>query len=151
MWGGIDLFLKICYPYQKKVPLSHHLEKILSPSFTEKSECGLHIVANFGSDLNNKLTFSDEFRAFIDIEINHHKLTKLGEVYHDFSTGGYTAVICLSESHLSVHTWPESNYLTFDIFLSNHLRNNRKTTIALFEKVKIFFNAQILFEKFIDR
>jgi len=30
---------------------------------------------------------------------------------------GITGVILLAESHISVHTWPESNYAAFDIFM----------------------------------
>ena len=131
--------------------MSHHLAASGIQSGIKKSIPGLHIVANLGCHHNEKLISSQAFRKFINSEIEHHDLTKLGEVYHEFPIGGYTAVICLSESHISVHTWPEHNYLTFDIFLSNQHRNNRETTITLFEQVKEFFDADILLEKFIDR
>lgn len=37
---------------------------------------------------------------------------------HHFSiNGGISGVAVLSESHISVHTWPESNYAAFDIFM----------------------------------
>ena len=35
---------------------------------------------------------------------------------HQFDRGGVTAVALLSESHLSVHTWPEHGYAAADIF-----------------------------------
>lgn len=48
-------------------------------------------------------------------------LHKIGEIVHKFpEKGGFTAVICLTESHMSIHTWPEYGTLTFDIFLSNY-------------------------------
>jgi S-adenosylmethionine decarboxylase len=37
---------------------------------------------------------------------------------HHFSpTYGVTGVAVLSESHISVHTWPERNFAAFDIFM----------------------------------
>ncbi|MBA4056440.1 MAG: S-adenosylmethionine decarboxylase [Marivirga sp.] len=112
---------------------------------------GLHIVANFGVRDLGKLSDYRSFKDFIEIQIRHFGLKKVGEVYHNFSNGGYTGVICLTESHLSIHTWPEQNYLTFDVFLSNYLKDNRQTTKALYKAVWDFFEADILFEQIIDR
>ena len=50
----------------------------------------------------------------------------------------FTAVICLTESHLSIHTWPEYNLATFDIFLSNYQKDNT-------QKVKDIYNAVLNF------
>ncbi len=37
---------------------------------------------------------------------------------HQFGEGlGFTGVLLLAESHISVHTWPESEYAAFDIFM----------------------------------
>ncbi len=42
----------------------------------------------------------------------------LGSNFHDFGEGcGYTGVIVLAESHISIHTWPENNYAALDIFM----------------------------------
>jgi S-adenosylmethionine decarboxylase len=112
---------------------------------------GTHIVANFEVEEKSKLETFNLFRTFIQKEIADFRLTSVGEVYHDFPNGGYTGVICLTESHLSIHTWPERNYLTFDIFLSNYLRDNRATTVQLYENVKRFFEARVTYEKTLNR
>ena len=112
---------------------------------------GLHIVANFAVANCEKLIRFRAFKAFAETLIAENNLQQVGGVFHDFDTGGFTAVICLTESHLSVHTWPENNYLTFDIFLSNYLKDNRATTQLLYERVKEYFGATILFEQIIDR
>jgi len=36
--------------------------------------------------------------------------------FHRFTPHGVSGVIVISESHLSVHTWPESGYVALDIF-----------------------------------
>lgn len=123
----------------------------LNDEFGQTSLSGLHIVANFTVRDTQKVTQSNYFKNFIDKQIEHFKLTKVGEVYHEFPNGGFTAVICLTESHLSIHTWPENKYLTFDIFLSNYLKDNRPVTNALYERVREFFQAIVIFEQSIER
>jgi S-adenosylmethionine decarboxylase len=44
--------------------------------------------------------------------------TVLYHYFHKFGGhGGVTGVLVLAESHISVHTWPESQYAAFDIFM----------------------------------
>ncbi len=42
--------------------------------------------------------------------------TLLGEVSYPFEPQGVTALVLLAESHISVHTWPESGYAAVDVF-----------------------------------
>lgn len=43
--------------------------------------------------------------------------TVLSDRWHHFGGGyGYTGVVILSESHISVHTWPERGYAAIDAF-----------------------------------
>jgi S-adenosylmethionine decarboxylase len=42
--------------------------------------------------------------------------TILSRSHHKFSPQGLTAILLLSESHISVHTYPEHNCAAFDIF-----------------------------------
>jgi len=112
---------------------------------------GLHIVANLSVPHVVKLVDYHFFKDFIETQIRDFQLTKVGEAYHNFPGGGYTGVICLTESHLSIHTWPEQQYATFDVFLSNYLKDNRATTHGLYEAVRNYFQADILFEQIINR
>ena len=44
--------------------------------------------------------------------------TVLHSHIHTFdSGGGVTGVVLLSESHISIHTWPERDYAAIDIFM----------------------------------
>lgn len=112
---------------------------------------GLHIIANLASTRQALLTSSAEFKLFIDSLIQKYNLQNLGEVYYDFPTGGFTAVVCLAESHLSVHTWPEKGFITFDVFLSNYMRDNRNITEEIYREVCDFFEAEVLDEHFLNR
>ena len=42
--------------------------------------------------------------------------TVVKSIYHEFNPPGITAVAILSESHISVHTWPIEGYVAVDIF-----------------------------------
>lgn len=112
---------------------------------------GLHIVANFSVDANDLLCDYTVFQRFINEQIVKFGLSKVGEVYHNFPAGGFTGVVCLTESHLSIHTWPELRYVTFDVFLSNYMKDNRETTRALYATVQKFLGGRVVLEKIIER
>ena len=42
--------------------------------------------------------------------------TVVKSIHHEFNPPGITAVAILSESHISVHTWPIEGYVAVDIF-----------------------------------
>ena len=44
------------------------------------------------------------------------KATVLNLISNKFEPHGVTAIALLAESHISIHTWPESNYSAIDIF-----------------------------------
>ena len=44
------------------------------------------------------------------------KATVLNLISNKFEPQGVTAIALLAESHISIHTWPESHYSAIDIF-----------------------------------
>ena len=48
---------------------------------------------------------------------------------------GISGVAVLAESHISVHTWPERNYIAFDIFMCGDTRPEASATY-LIKKLK---------------
>ena len=102
---------------------------------------GLHIIAEIENASEGQLKGVSSFQEFMNKNIHEFGLSKLGEVYHDFEGGGYTAVVCLSESHLSVHTWPEYGRVTYDVFLSNYQKNNDAITRELSQRIQDFFGV----------
>ena len=47
------------------------------------------------------------------------ELTVLKTAQHQFEPHGLTEVFILSESHFTVHTYPEHNYLSLDCYVCN--------------------------------
>ena len=40
----------------------------------------------------------------------------IGSLFHKFEPQGVSGVVVISESHLTIHTWPEQAYAAVDIF-----------------------------------
>jgi S-adenosylmethionine decarboxylase len=51
--------------------------------------------------------------------------TVVGQASAVFDNGAVTAVLLLAESHLSVHTWPEYGYASFDVLTCGKLSAER--------------------------
>ena len=87
---------------------------------------GLHIVANLyrcGGDARY-LTDAAELRRFCHDSINRAGLTILGDLFHEFDGGGVTGTVVLAESHLAIHTWPELQSVTLDVYVCNYTQDN---------------------------
>jgi len=103
---------------------------------------GLHILAEFSSEKTAQLSSFQACKDLFNELIANKNLEKVGEVYHNFPNGGFTAVICLTESHLSIHTWPEFSLATFDIFLSNYQKDNTQKVRDIYDAVLHFFEGK---------
>jgi S-adenosylmethionine decarboxylase len=104
---------------------------------------GLHIIATITTSNSYLLEKFEDIRPIIDLLITTNGLVKLGEVYHNFEPSGFTSVVCLSESHLSIHTWPEYNKVNLDIYLSNFLRSNDGTVNNIYNKLVEYFAGSV--------
>jgi S-adenosylmethionine decarboxylase len=73
--------------------------------------------------------------------------TLLQLIAHKFQPQGVTALALLSESHISLHTWPELNYVAVDVFTcGNH--TDPDAACALLKKE---FEAESSIIKVFDR
>lgn len=97
------------------------------PGYSE----GLHLLLDGASLAPQRLRDLDGFKRMIEDQIARLGLVSVGAVHHPFPGAGFTSVICLTESHLSIHTWPEHGRVCFDVFLSNHSRDNSAVVEAL--------------------
>ncbi|MCP4523808.1 MAG: adenosylmethionine decarboxylase [Candidatus Gracilibacteria bacterium] len=96
---------------------------------------GLHILGEFHKYQSGYGNSLQQIKTDISLAISTAGLTELGSYYHNFGKDAYTGVICLAESHISIHTWPESKYLTLDIYVCNFGQNNEEKA----KKILAFF------------
>lgn len=77
---------------------------------------GLHLLIDFweAKDLQDMALVQNtlkEAAAACDATVMEIKLHSFGE------ESGITGVAILAESHISIHTWPELNYIALDVFM----------------------------------
>jgi len=87
---------------------------------------GLHVVANLYRCRGDAryLTDAAALRQFCHDSINRAGLTILGDLFHEFDGGGVTGTVVLAESHLAIHTWPELQSVTLDVYVCNYTQDN---------------------------
>lgn len=71
-------------------------------------------------------------------------LQAVGQLFHTFDAtphgpGGVTATVLLAESHLCVHTWPESRSVTLDVYVCNFNGNHSHRARALMDAMLALF------------
>ena len=71
-------------------------------------------------------------------------LTVVGDDFHQFSdvagaASGVTGLVLLAESHLAVHTWPELNAVTLDVYVCNFREDNTRKAEALTDSLVALF------------
>ena len=69
----------------------------------------------YGCDYK-KLNDESFLRCTLNRAAKLAKATILNLISNKFEPQGVTAIALLAESHISIHTWPESNYSAVDIF-----------------------------------
>lgn len=99
---------------------------------------GLHLIADlFGCACATSLLRDCEaLRALGTATCAREGLTPLGAHFHQFfdASGvaeGVTGAIILAESHLALHTWPESASVTVDLYVCNFSRDNTASARAV--------------------
>jgi S-adenosylmethionine decarboxylase len=77
---------------------------------------GRHVIFDvFGSPFSGNCT---QIQAIMSDAVTATGATILYSHFHVFGKGcGFTGILVLSESHASVHTWPEVDLMTFDIYM----------------------------------
>ncbi|MBI2195377.1 MAG: adenosylmethionine decarboxylase [Planctomycetes bacterium] len=78
---------------------------------------GHHLVADLYGIERGRLSDGGLLRECLSESARRAGLTPLGDpVVHVFDGGGLTAFVVLSESHRSVHTYPEMGFAALDVF-----------------------------------
>jgi len=77
---------------------------------------GEHLLIDIICDNYDILNSLEKLEELSDKLIKICKLTKLSKLKHKFEPQGIILITLLSESHLSMHTWPENKSICIDIF-----------------------------------
>ena len=96
----------------------HKKSQILSSfsdeqKFTHQSK---HLLLELYKCDSEKLNDESFLRCILNKAAKLANATVLNLISNKFEPQGVTAIALLAESHISIHTWPESNYSAVDIF-----------------------------------
>ena len=101
---------------------------------------GLHLTADLhGCRCESQWLLREErLLAFCRESAQRTGLVAVGQLAHAFAAtahgpGGVTATVLLAESHLCVHTWPEHDAVTLDVFVCNVERDHSASAEQLLQ------------------
>lgn len=118
----------------------------------KKPFTGLHILGEIKTEKIEKLKSLTQIRKHIRSIIRKYNLHELGSFYYKFPKGGgFTCLVSLVESHISIHTWPELRYLTLDVYLCNYFQDNSATTKNVFNDIAMFFEPVKIIKRTVRR
>ena len=104
---------------------------------------GLHLTADLRGCAAGRpeMTETASLRSCCLAAVAGAGLTPVGELFHRFvpaagpgvAPSGITGVVLLAESHLAVHTWPELEAATLDVYVCNLGADNSARAQALMD------------------
>ncbi len=101
---------------------------------------GIHYVVDIDNIKNDQIYDNEFIKKLCDKLLSKTGVNVLNEIHHEFKPQGYTALYLLSESHMSIHTWPENGKIRLDLF---SCEVNGKFDDALITLKDVFKDAQI--------
>jgi S-adenosylmethionine decarboxylase proenzyme len=116
---------------------------------------GLHIIADlYNCQKGDYLLSSGNLRELCVNACTDAGLTVLGDHFYQFDgadgtqLGGSTGAVVLAESHLAIHTWPERDGATLDVYVCNYTCDNTGKAEAVYRTlIKALKPADVLVER----
>lgn len=103
---------------------------------------GLHLIADlYGCQCPSDILLDRAVLEEICVtECRSAGLTPVGAYFYQFThddgqQAGVTGTVVLAESHLAIHTWPETGDVTLDVYVCNFSRDNSTRARAVFDRV----------------
>jgi len=113
---------------------------------------GLHLTADLRgcSAARPAMTDTSALRATCLAAVAGAGLSAVGELFHRFvpapqhagAPSGITGVVLLAESHLAVHTWPELEAATLDVYVCNLGADNSARAHSLMDALVLAFSPE---------
>lgn len=116
---------------------------------------GLHIIADlYNCQKSELLVSSEKLRELCVTACKSAGLTVLGDHFIQFDgadgtqQGGSTGAVVLAESHLAIHTWPERDGATLDVYVCNYTCDNTGKAEAVYKALyKALKPADVMIER----
>ena len=91
----------------------------------KQKSSGKHMICDIKNIQNYELLNNvSKIRCILDNICENYNFTILNKIEHEFQPQGLTILYLLSESHISIHTFPEREYFALDIYTCREYDNN---------------------------
>ena len=99
---------------------------------------GIHLLGEwYGCPADEPLlTQADALRDLCRRAVDDAGLTIVGDRFFQFEPQGVTGTVLLAESHLAIHTWPESGFVTLDVYVCNYTTDNTGKAERVFKALE---------------
>ncbi len=118
--------------------------------FQESISAGKHLICDFKNIQNTLLHDKNKLQTLCRDICSANDFTILGELEHTFIPQGFSFIFLLSESHLSIHTFPERKFISFDLYTCRQYDNN-DVYMKIYDRLNEELNASNSEYKIIDR
>jgi len=94
-------------------------------SYETQIYSGIHMVCDIKKIENKELLNNvSQLKEILDNICSKYNFTILNKMEHVFEPQGCTIIYMLSESHISIHTFPEKEYIAFDLYTCRYYEDN---------------------------
>ena len=84
---------------------------------------GYHYIWDVSICDSEKISYLTSIKLLMEDLVSTFKLSVLNASYNQFAPHGVTGVLLLEESHLSIHTWPDTEYVALDLCSCKEIAN----------------------------
>ncbi|UCH51514.1 MAG: adenosylmethionine decarboxylase [Chloroflexota bacterium] len=77
---------------------------------------GYHILADLWGCPPEKVNEASSLEEILIDTTHKVGFRVVGKSFHQFTPNGATGVVLLETSHISVHSWPEFNFVALDVY-----------------------------------
>lgn len=114
---------------------------------------GLHILAEFHACEGERRLLLDAgtLAALCRRACAKAGLLVVAEAFHQFAGAGATGALVLAESHLAIHTWPELNSVTLDLYVCNYSQDNRAAAETAYSAIRTELKPKRIVRRDISR
>ena len=119
--------------------------------FAETQISGKHMICDIKYIRNTALLHDLEgIKTLLDTICNQNDFSILEKVEYKFHPEGLTLLYLLSESHISIHTFPERDYIALDLYTCRTYNDDR-TYLEIYDSLIDAFKAKKETPMIIDR
>jgi len=104
-----------------------------------KKEFGQHYLVEFIDCDSEKIKYVDQVKEAALSATEKSEANIIEHFFHQYKPYGVTGMILISESHFSLHTWPDDHYVAFDVLTCGTMYPQRAI-----DHLKSAFHAQTI-------